>query len=59
MGGFPNRGMLLPKTHFLRRVTIPIDVTGDLHIPKMLVTTGLGPEGRAWMNEPYTIGMGE
>ena len=38
-------GMLLPKTHYLMRVTIPTDVMWDLHIAKMLVTTGCGPKG--------------
>ena len=47
-------GMLLPKTHYLMRVTIPTDVMWDLHIPKMLVTTGCGPKGGGHGgNEPY------
>ena len=32
--GFPNRGMHLSGTHFLRTVTIPNDVMDNLHIPK-------------------------
>ena len=53
VGGLPNRGMHLPKTYFLRRVTIPIDVMGTFTYQRRWSLPVLVQRGGNGVNEPY------